>query len=214
MNGPEEPKPSRNSFPGTAGHGIWNLGGVIWTKAVSGNSMKKLPWRINNLMKERKTLPDHNTIGLIPMSKITYLGLLCLGCLILGAAAASAACDSAASPAFCNKVETGSSMILTTGSLSSSLGDRFIMGSAGSGVELFSNVDVSSYAPDLPSKGSVSAYLKGTIMEAGRNATEISQLPTESAKDLYEFASFFDSTSISGDIFSFSKQMSYSSMWG
>jgi hypothetical protein len=146
------------------------------------------------------------------MADIKYLGLLFLGCLIIGAA--SAACDLGVSPPFCNNVETGSSMILSTGSLSSSLGDRFITGSAGSGIDLFNNVDLTSYAADLPSKGLVSAYLKGDIME-GRYEIPVTSKPSfGSPQDLYEFMSFIDSTSVSGDIFSFSKHMSYTSIWG
>jgi hypothetical protein len=148
------------------------------------------------------------------MGNIRYLGLLCMGCLIIGAAAAFSPCDGSLSPAFCNKIETGNSMVLSTGSLTSSLGDRFVMGSAGSGVELFSNVDVSSFASDLPSKGTVSAYLKGNTLEGAGEAPQISQLPTESSAKLAQFMSFLDSTSVSGDIFSFSKHMSYSSIWG
>jgi len=159
------------------------------------------------------------------MSNIKYLGFLCLGCLIIGAASAFSTCDGGVSPAFCNKIETGSSMVLSTASLSSSLGDRFVTNSAGSGIELFNNVDVSSYSSDLPSKGSVSSYLKGNIMEGVRDTAKASaqtaaQIPAqtslkpyESSKDLYEFMSFIDSTSVSGDIFSFSKHMSYSSIW-
>jgi hypothetical protein len=147
------------------------------------------------------------------MSFAKYLGLLCLGCLMIGAASAFSVCDSATYGAFCNKVETGNSMVLSTGSLSSSLGDRFIAAQAGSGVELFNNVDVTSYASGLPSKGSVSSYLKGLSLEAGRAGTQISQ-QVESSKDLYEFMSFMDSTSVSGDISTFSKHMSYSSIWG
>jgi hypothetical protein len=147
------------------------------------------------------------------MSVVKYLGLLCLGCLMIGAASAFSVCDSATYGAFCNKVETGNSMVLSTGSLSSSLGDRFIAAQAGSGVELFNNVDVTSYASGLPSKGAVSSYLKGLSLEAGRANTQISQ-QAESSKDLYEFMSFMDSTSVSGEISSFSKHMSYSSVWG
>ena len=147
------------------------------------------------------------------MSFVKYLGLLCLGCLVVGAASAFNVCDSATYGAFCNKVETGNSMVLSTGSLSSSLGDRFIAAQAGSGVELFNNVDVTSYASGLPSKGSVSSYLKGLTLEGGRAGTQISQ-KVESLKDLYEFMSFMDSTSVSGEITSFSKHMSYSSIWG
>jgi hypothetical protein len=159
------------------------------------------------------------------MSNIKYLGLLCLGCLVVGAVSAFSICDGAVSPAFCNKIESGNSMVLSTGSLSSSLGDRFVTSSAGTGIELWNNVDVTSYATDLPSKGSVSSYLKGLVMEAGRDSArdsaqtaaqipaQTSQKPYESSEDLYEFMSFIDSTSVSGDIFSFSKHMSYSSIW-
>jgi len=146
------------------------------------------------------------------MSFIKYLGLLFLGCLVVGAASAFGICDGAACPDFCNRVESGNSMVLATGSLSTSLGDRFVQGS-GSGVDLYNNVDVTSFASDLPSKGSVSSYLKGVTMEGGRASAQISQ-QAESPRDLYEFMSFLDSTSVSGDIFSFSKHMSYSSIWG
>jgi hypothetical protein len=159
------------------------------------------------------------------MRNIRYLGLLCLGCLIIGAAAAFSPCDGSLSPAFCNKIETGNSMVLSTGSLSSSVGDRFITASAGSAVELFNNIDVSSYSSDLPSKGFVSSYLKGMVMEAGQDTAKTAaqiaaQIPAqstlkpyESTGGLTEFVSFIDSTSVSGDIFSFSKHMSYSSIW-
>lgn len=143
------------------------------------------------------------------MSNMKYLGILCLGALIIGAASAFPSTDIA--PSFSNKIESGSSLVFSIGNLNSDLGDRFIMGSANPGVSLFNNVDVTSYASDLPSKGSVSAYLKGKIMEGGRE--DIAN-QTESSRDLYEFMSFFDSTSVSGDIFSFSKHMSYSSVWG
>jgi hypothetical protein len=142
------------------------------------------------------------------MSYARYFGLLFLGCLVVGAASAFGICDGAFSSDFCNRVESGNSMVLGTGSLSTSLGDRFISGS-GSGVDLYNNVDVSSFASDLPTKGSVSAYLKGKVMEGA--ATDIAQ--AESSAKLREFMSFLDSTSVSGDIFSFSKHMSYSSIW-
>jgi hypothetical protein len=72
--------------------------------------------------------------------------------------------------AFCNKVETGSAMNLKVANLNTQLGDRFVMKAADSGVEIFNNVGVGSYATDLPSKGSVSAYIKGSIKEGGRMA--------------------------------------------
>jgi hypothetical protein len=111
-------------------------------------------------------------------------------------------------PAFCNKVETGSSMNLKVANLNTQMGDRFIMKSADPGVEIFNNVGVGSYAADLPSKGSVSAYIKGSIKEGGREGTT-----DEDDNDLYETIVFSDSTSISGDISTFAKAMSYSSVF-
>ena len=71
-------------------------------------------------------------------------------------------------PSFCNKVETGSTMNLKVANLNTNMADRFIMKSADPGVEIYNNVGVSSYASDLPSKGSVSAFIKGSIKEGGR----------------------------------------------
>jgi len=122
--------------------------------------------------------------------------------------------------AFCNKVETGSAMNLKVANLNTQLGDRFVMKAADPGVEIFNNVGVSSYAADLPSKGSVSAYIKGSIREGGRTKDRSSPVAQNSdgidpygpwAK-LYETISFSDSTAISGDISTFAKSMSYNSV--
>jgi hypothetical protein len=107
--------------------------------------------------------------------------------------------------AFCNKVETGSAMNLKVANLNTQLGDRFVMKAADSGVEVFNNVAVGSYATDLPSKGSVSAYIKGSIREGGRASDK-------DLDDLYETITFADSTAISGDISTFAKAMSYNSV--
>jgi len=113
-------------------------------------------------------------------------------------------------PTFCNKVETGSAMNLKVANLNTQLGDRFVMKAADSGVEIFNNVAVGSYAADLPSKGSVSAYIKGSIKEGGR----ASDVPGTIAPfyGLYETVTFADSTAISGDISTFAKAMSYNSV--
>ncbi len=115
----------------------------------------------------------------------------------------------AMAPSFCNKVETGSAMNLKVANLNTQMGDRFVMKSADSGIEIFNNVGVGSYAADLPSKGSVSAFIKGSIKEGGRNQSPFN----ESAMDLYETIVFSDSTSVSGDISTFAKAMSYSSVF-
>jgi hypothetical protein len=112
---------------------------------------------------------------------------------------------STAAAAFCNTVETGSNMVLKVANLNTQMGDRFIMKSGDPGVAIYNNVGVSSYATDIPSKGSVSAFIKGSIKEGGRN--------TSSAGDLFETGSFSDTTSISGDITTFAKGMSYTSIF-
>jgi hypothetical protein len=116
-------------------------------------------------------------------------------------------------PAFCNKVETGSNMNLKVANLNTQMGDRFIMKSIDPQVTIFNNVGVGSYAADLPSKGSVSAYIKGSIKEGGREDSHTSPLhiPHEDDEDLYETFVFSDSTGVSGDITTFAKSMSYTS---
>jgi len=109
-------------------------------------------------------------------------------------------------PSFCNRVETGSNMNLKVANLNTQLGDRFIMKSADPGIAIFNNVGVSSYAADLPSQGSVSAYIKGSIKEGGRATAE-------DPEALYETTVFSDSTGISGSITTFAKSMSYTSVF-
>jgi hypothetical protein len=116
--------------------------------------------------------------------------------------------SSAWAPDFCNRVETGSNMNLKVANLNTQMGDRFIMKSADPGVTIFNNVGVSSYAADLPSKGSVSAFIRGSIKEGGREGTT-----PEDNEDLYMTMVFSDSTGVSGDITSFAKAMSYTSVF-
>jgi hypothetical protein len=119
----------------------------------------------------------------------------------------------AEAPSFCNKVETGSGMTLKVANLNTQMGDRFVMKAADAGVEIFNNVAVSSYAADLPSKGGVTAFIKGVIREGGRDTATKSVFDDESAYDLYETLSFSETTSVTGDISTFAKGMSYSSMF-
>jgi hypothetical protein len=114
-------------------------------------------------------------------------------------------------PSFCNRVETGSNMNLKVANLNTQMGDRFIMKSADPGVTIFNNVGVGAYAADLPSKGSVSAFIRGSIKEGGRGDAGIGGDTDEDATALYETVVFSDSTSISGDISTFAKAMSYTS---
>jgi hypothetical protein len=160
------------------------------------------------------------------VKQITYLGvdassvvtndyLMLDGAGLCGDAADRLICPFAADiayPAFCNKVETGSAMNLKVANLNTQMGDRFVMKAADSGVEVFNNVAVGSYAADLPSKGSVSAFIKGSIKEGGR-MSDPSQSGGRGARgNLYETITFSDSTAISGDISTFAKAMSYNSV--
>ena len=116
------------------------------------------------------------------------------------------------SPFFCNKVQTGSTITMKVANVNTEMGDRFVMKAADSGVEIYNNVGVSAYASDLPSKGSASAYIKGSIKEGGRAELTPDPLPIESPDALFEVITFSDSTAVSGDITSFAKQMAYSSV--
>jgi hypothetical protein len=121
----------------------------------------------------------------------------------IGAAAICPFGGSTQAPSFCNLVETGSNMNLKVANLNTQMGDRFIMKSADPGVAIYNNVGVGSYAADLPSQGSVSAFIKGTVKEGGRN--------NSTATSLFETMSFSDTTGVSGDISTFAKSMSYTS---
>jgi hypothetical protein len=124
-------------------------------------------------------------------------------------------------PSFCNRIETGSNMNLKVANLNTQMADRFIMKSADPGIAVVNNVGVSSYAADLPSSGSVSAYIKGSIKEGGRDGIfavpvdgeQVEKQRYEDPEDLYETVVFSDSTSISGSITTFAKSMSYSSVF-
>jgi hypothetical protein len=109
-------------------------------------------------------------------------------------------------PNFCNRIETGSNMNLKVANLNTQMGDRFIMKSADPGVTVYDNVGVGAYSTDLPSLGSVSAYIKGSIKEGGREGDS-----GEENWDLYETVVFSDTTGISGQISTFAKSMSYTS---
>jgi hypothetical protein len=119
------------------------------------------------------------------MSISRYIGILVLGCFILASAASA--------ESFCSRIETGSSMWLSVGSITTQMGGRFISGSADDGVELYNNVLVTEYAPGIPSQGTASAFIRGRIMEDG------------------QVLEFEDTTSVIGNISSFAKSMSYSS---
>jgi hypothetical protein len=112
-------------------------------------------------------------------------------------------------PNFCNRIETGSNMNLKVANLNTQMADRFIMKSADPGIAVTNSVGVGSYAADLPSSGSVSAYIKGSIKEGGREDATYD----EDEEDLYETVVFSDSTGVSGSITTFAKSMSYRSVF-
>lgn len=105
-------------------------------------------------------------------------------------------CGDSVAGSFCSKVETGSSMVMTVGTITTEMGVRFITGSADAGTEIFNNVDVSEYAPGIPTQGSVSAFIKGNVREENQTL------------ELYDF------TAVSGNISTFSKHMIYNSVFG
>ena len=116
-------------------------------------------------------------------------------------------------PSFCNIVETGSSANLKVANLNTQMGERFIMKSADPGIQIYNNVGVGSYAADVPSKGSISAFIQGSVREGGRDVTEGEGEAEvgESAQDLMMTMTFKDATSFSGDISTFAKSMGYTS---
>ncbi len=158
---------------------------------------------------------------------------ICLGCLVLVSITTVSAfplSSDAISPSFSNKIETMSSMNLKIASLTTEIGNRFVTGPANSGVGIFNNVQVSSYTNGIPSKGSVSALMKGTTNEGGLallsplgtkpvispdtisgNLASLDGLINNEGKPQgpYQELNFFDFTSIEGEITSFSKFMSY-----
>ena len=112
-------------------------------------------------------------------------------------------------PTFCNIVETGSSMNLKVANLNTQMGERFVMKSADPGIQVYNNVGVGSYAADIPSKGSVSAYIQGSVREGGRDVD--GEGGWEWADELHMTMTFKDATSFSGDISTFAKSMSWNS---
>ena len=164
-------------------------------------------------------------------SKIVLL-TICLGCFTLLSISGVAAFpfSSDISPSFFNKIETSSTTNLKTAAITTELGNRFVTGGAEGGVEIFNNVQISSYSDGMPSKGSVSAFMKGAIMEGGYTTTNFGIKPlysstyggkltdfegitnnNEKPTGLFMAMEFYDFHSMNGDIISFSKSMSYNS---
>jgi len=105
--------------------------------------------------------------------------------------------------AFCNKVEAGSTFTMSVANVMTHADTRFITKTGDHPVELNYNILVSEYVSGVPSKGSVSAYMKSKIMEGMADEPD----------SLGEAAEFLDRTEISGDISLFEKKMHYESAW-
>jgi len=111
-------------------------------------------------------------------------------------------------PAFCNRVEAGSTVAGEFINVETRTDDRFIVDSADAGVELNHVVDVSPVTivnaagvmQTYPSVGSASAFMEGLIMESRNNSS-----------GLYETIEFTERTSVDGDIYNFMKNMHYES---
>jgi len=116
-------------------------------------------------------------------------------------------------PSFCNVVETGSSVNLKVANMNTQMGERFITKTSDPGTMIYNNVAVGSYAADVPSKGSVSAFIQGSIKEGGPDGDGSRRMAIDRT-DLAETMTFKDSTSFAGDITSFGKSMSYTSKLG
>ncbi|NTW92678.1 MAG: hypothetical protein HGA40_04470, partial [Methanoregulaceae archaeon] len=71
--------------------------------------------------------------------------------------------------AFCNRVESGSTFTLSVANVATQANGRFITKSGDSPVELNYHILVTDYASGLPSKGSVEAFIKGTIREGSND---------------------------------------------
>ncbi len=150
-----------------------------------------------------KAIKQVTYLGIDASSVITNDYLMLDGAGIVGFPKARVLCplqSESTYPTFCNKIETGSTMNLKVANLNTQLGERFVMSVKDSGVEVLNNVDVSSYAKDLPSKGSAAGYIQGSIKEA--RATHVRP---------FETITYSDNTAISGDISNFAKAMRYTS---
>jgi len=102
--------------------------------------------------------------------------------------------------AFCNTVETGSTFILSVANVATTASNRFITKSADYPVGTNYHILVTEYAPGIPSKGSVMAFIQGTINEGSPDA-------------LAEESSFKDRTEIMGEITLFDKEMHFDSAY-
>lgn len=126
-------------------------------------------------------------------------------------------------PAYCNYAEAGSTIDMTYANVRTTSMDRFINPSGDTPIELDHDILVTQLAEGIPSSGTVSAYMNVLIQEArGFNWVWVWKYDPEEDEyhfDHFEYVSplserieFEESTSVTGDITTFDKQMNYNSM--
>jgi len=105
-------------------------------------------------------------------------------------------------PAFCNRIEAGSTIDTSVINIRTSASDRFVMLSGANPVELEYQIRVQELLPDIPSSGFVSAYMDAVIQEGnGESGSAV----------LMERVRVHDSSTVDGDITLFEKIMHYQS---
>ena len=103
-------------------------------------------------------------------------------------------------PRFCNTVEAGSTFTMQIVNARTETNDRFVVPAADqSPVELNHNIRVDMY-DDIPSYGSVSAFMEGMIQEGRNNWTKS-----------YEEIEFSEESKVDGWVMLFDKDMAYES---
>ena len=132
--------------------------------------------------------------------------------------------DDSYNPPFCNIVQEGSSVDLTVGSLSTETRERFIMVAvpdttpssygiawpyplADPGTEADYSIALTGFG-DLPASGSATAYITAHVQE-GRNVIEDGSGPYDERYPKSEDLAYSETTTVSGDITLFSKEMNY-----
>ncbi|HUU75243.1 MAG TPA: hypothetical protein VMW63_04045 [Methanoregulaceae archaeon] len=104
-------------------------------------------------------------------------------------------------PAYCNRVEAGSTIDMSVANVRTSSDARFIMYSGDHPVELNHDIRVTELVDGIPSQGMASAFIEALIQEAGADTPD----------SLGERIEFSERTAIDGDITLFEKVIHYES---
>jgi hypothetical protein len=100
-------------------------------------------------------------------------------------------------PAFCNVIDTGSSIDMSVVNVATTTGARFVVKSADTPVEVYHTIRIDTL-DDSPSIGRAAAYIKGSIMEGRGNSS-----------GYFENVAFEERISIDGYITLFDKDMGW-----